>query len=102
MAFPPDSINIKVITQQDDPINPAHYAALGEYSALHVIEKWGLNYLLGTCIKYIQRAGRKPGADTIVDLKKARWYIQRQLYMLDPENEADPANDDNRSGYMVY
>jgi hypothetical protein len=84
-----------------DPVNPKHYAELGEYSALHVSEKWGLNYLLGTAIKYIQRAGKKPDTPAIVDLKKARWYIQRQLYILDPENEADPAADENRNGYTV-
>jgi len=75
-----------------DPVNPPHYRSLGLYSALHVTEIWGLGYHLGQAVKYIQRAGKKPGVDEITDLKKAIWYIQRHIHLLDPK-EFDPAND---------
>jgi hypothetical protein len=75
----------------DDPINPQHYKSLGMYSALHVIDKWGLNYLLGNALKYIQRAGKKGSTTELEDLKKAQWYLARHIHMLDPENEPDPA-----------
>lgn len=63
----------------DDPVNPLHYASMGNYSAVHVINKWGVNYNLGQTIKYIQRAGRKPGAPLLQDLEKARWYLDFEI-----------------------
>ena len=81
---------------KDDPVNPNHYRSLGLWSALHVVERWGLGFHLGQAVKYIQRAGKKKGESEIVDLKKAVWYIQRHIYLLDPENEFDPADDANQ------
>lgn len=83
----------------DDPINPSYYKNLGEYSALHVIHRWGLGFVLGNVVRYIQRAGTKPGHSKLQELKKARWYLQREIHLLDPENEADPATE--RNGYTV-
>jgi hypothetical protein len=82
-------------TKKDDAVNPQHYVKLGLYSAIHVIEKWGLGYSLGNAIKYIQRAGKKASATELEDLKKARWYLQRHIHTLDPENEPDPAVPDD-------
>lgn len=77
----------------DDPVNPAHYADLGEYSALHVTERWELGYHLGQTLKYVQRAGKRPDQSEITDLRKARWYLQRYLHKLAPMDEFDPAID---------
>lgn len=71
-------------------VQPAHYRDLGNYSALHVTEKWNLNYHLGQTLKYIQRAGKKPNTPELQDLKKAAWYLARYIHLLDPENEPDP------------
>lgn len=76
--------------------NPDYYRQLGNYSALHVIQKWGLGYCLGSTLKYIQRAGKKEGQDTQVELKKAVWYILRHLHEIDPDNNPDPAAEENR------
>jgi hypothetical protein len=57
-------------------IEPAHYKA-GGIEAIDVIEAFGLGFRLGNAIKYILRAGRK-GA-TVEDLKKARWYLDREI-----------------------
>lgn len=40
-----------------------------------------MNFCLGNAIKYIWRAGLK-GEDPIEDLKKARWYIDREIQRL--------------------
>jgi hypothetical protein len=72
-------------------VNPVHYARLGLYSAIHVIEQWGVGYSVGQTLKYIQRAGTKDGATELQDLKKAQWYLARRIHNLDPENEPDPA-----------
>jgi hypothetical protein len=86
---------MKMSPLTDDPVNPKHYSELGEYSALHVIHKWELGYCLGSALKYIQRAGKKPGTPAVVDLKKAVWYIQREIHILDPD-QPDPAAAANR------
>lgn len=49
------------------------------YEAIKVIEAWGLNFNLGSALKYIRRAGKKPGVDTLEDLEKARWYVNREV-----------------------
>ena len=77
--------------KHDEQVNPKHYADLGYYAASHVIPEWGLGFELGNALKYIQRAGKKEGQSPIVDLKKAIWYIERHIHLLDPENEPDPS-----------
>lgn len=64
-----------------DPVNsPTHYTA-GGIETIDFIEAKGFGYNLGNAIKYISRAGRKD--DTLQDLKKARWYIDREIYKLE-------------------
>lgn len=84
------SVNVTVNVRAPDPVNPRHYADLGEYSAVHVIQKWKKGFNDGNALKYIQRAGTKPGESEVVDLKKAVWYLQRKIFELDP-SEPDPA-----------
>lgn len=62
--------------------HPAHYTA-GGIEAITVIEAWKLGFCLGNALKYIARAGRKPGAETVEDLKKARWYLDREITALE-------------------
>ncbi len=59
-----------------DPINPSHYKANG-LEVIDVIEAFGLNFAIGNAIKYLLRAGKK--GDRLEDLKKARWYIDREI-----------------------
>jgi hypothetical protein len=62
-----------------DTVNkPAHYQAKdgSDLEVIDVIEAFGLNYRLGNAIKYILRHDRKGGN---IDLKKAIWYLQREL-----------------------
>lgn len=51
-----------------------------------VIEAFGLNYNRGAVMKYMARAGRKPGNDALLDLKKAREHINREIACLEREN----------------
>lgn len=60
-----------------DPVNhPSHYT-MGPVEVIDAIESWQLGFHLGNAVKYIARAGRK--GSRIEDLKKARWYIEREL-----------------------
>ena len=49
------------------------------YEAIKVIEAWGLNFSLGNVIKYVSRAGKKNKDTYLEDLKKAKWYIEREI-----------------------
>lgn len=63
-----------------DSVNhPKHYGngADDPYEAIKVIEAWLLNFNLGNAVKYIARADRK--ANRLEDLKKAAWYLQREI-----------------------
>lgn len=63
--------------------HPAHYHG-GTYEAINVIEAWKLGFSLGNAIKYICRAGLKTN-NAVEDLKKAAWYIQREIERLESE-----------------
>lgn len=59
--------------------NVPYYTSGRSYQPIDVINDWGLNFNLGNVVKYIARAGRKPGADTIDDLRKARDYVDFEI-----------------------
>jgi hypothetical protein len=59
--------------------HPAHYGGDTTYEAIKVIEAWQLGFCLGNAVKYICRAGKKPGVDAREDLKKALWYLRRAI-----------------------
>lgn len=64
--------------------HPAHYGgADNPYEAIKVIEAWELGFCLGNTVKYISRAGKK--GDAIEDLKKARWYLDREIQRREKE-----------------
>lgn len=66
-----------------DMINPNHYRGGRQFEPIAVIEDWDLNYRLGNALKYISRNGRKPGEDPREGLKKAIWYLERELASYD-------------------
>lgn len=67
--------------------HPAHYGgADNPYEAIRVIEAWELGFHLGNVVKYISRAGSKPGAAYVVDLKKAAWYLAREIERLEKKD----------------
>lgn len=62
--------------------HPAHYGgADNTYEAIKVIEAWELGFCLGNVIKYISRAAKK--GNRLEDLKKAQWYLAREIEKLD-------------------
>lgn len=71
--------------------HPSHYGGDTTYECIKVIEAWGLdkNFDLGTAIRYICRAGNKPENPTLQDLKKAAWYLQREIDKLEKMNDKD-------------
>lgn len=59
--------------------HPDHYQGT-VFEAIDIIEDYELNFSLGNVIKYVLRAGKK--TNQIEDLKKAEWYIQREIERL--------------------
>lgn len=55
-----------------------------------VIEAFGLNYNRGAVVKYMARAGRKPGNDALLDLLKAREHINREIARLEATPSESP------------
>ena len=69
----------------NDPVNhPAHYTT-GKIEVMDFIEDKNLNFALGNTVKYIARCGHKVdagmtlAAKELEDLKKAAWYLSREI-----------------------
>ena len=63
--------------------HPSHYQ--GKIEVIDYIEDKDFNFNLGNVIKYVSRAGKKD--DVIQDLKKAEWYLKREIERLEKEKE---------------
>lgn len=65
--------------------HPAHYNAHPSgVECIQIVEH--MNFNLGNAIKYIWRAGDK--GNTIEDLEKARWYLNREIERLNRHKSA--------------
>lgn len=70
---------------EDSVDHPAYYGGEGNpYEVIRVIEAWGLGFRLGSAVKYIGRPGK---GNYLQDLKKARWYLNREIAALEKERE---------------
>ena len=63
-----------------DVVNhPNHYAE-GWSNGAEVIDiTENLNFNRGNAVKYIARAGKKDSAKELEDLRKAEWYLSREI-----------------------
>ena len=67
----------------EDAVNhPLHYTS-GKIETIDFIEDKSLNFHRGNAVKYIVRAGKKDPEKEIEDLKKAAWYINREIARLE-------------------
>lgn len=65
-----------------DPVNhPEHYTSHPSgIECIQITEH--MNFCLGNAVKYLWRSGLKDGSPEVQDLKKAIWYINRELVRL--------------------
>ena len=71
--------------------HPAHYGGENNpYEVIKVIDAWGLDFYLGTAIRYIGRAGKKPNEPELDDLRKAMFYLKRRIEKLERNRPAAP------------
>lgn len=70
----------------NDVVNhPSHYTD-GKIEVIDFIEDKGLNFHRGNAVKYIARAGKKDVSKEVEDLKKAVWYLNREIQRLEGGN----------------
>ena len=67
------------VNSPDNGNHPAHYK-VGGIETIDFIEAKKLGYNLGNVVKYITRADHK--GNKLEDLRKAQWYLTREISML--------------------
>ena len=90
--------------------HPAHYGGDTPYEVIKVAEAWsemfGLSFRVLQVIKYLTRAGHKPGTSAKSDLLKARWYLDREISKRFPDTPPPtgkaPATDGHEVGCIRH
>ena len=73
--------------------HPSHYGgANNPYEAIKVIEAWEADFNIGTTLRYLCRCGKKTiGGSSeemrLEDLKKAAWYLNREIENIEKEQK---------------
>lgn len=62
--------------------NSSYYGTENPFEPIKIIDYYELNFSLGNVIKYVLRAGNKPGEDKIKDLAKAKDYLEHEIEKL--------------------
>lgn len=74
--------------------HPIYYGGADDpYEAIKVIEAWNLGFHLGNTVRYISRAGKKDGNSATQDLKKALFYLNREIELLEKQNQVIDVSD---------
>ncbi len=69
---------------ESDAINhPSHYT-MGGIEVIDAIEAWDLGFRTGNVVKYVARAKHK--GRELEDLKKAEFYLRREIEALEGES----------------
>jgi hypothetical protein len=76
-VFDKEPVTVKI---QDNVDHPKHYTQSG-IEVIDAIEAWQLNFRLANVVKYVARAEHKN--NKLEDLKKARWYLDREISKLE-------------------
>ena len=64
--------------------HPQHYGGEDNpYEVIKVVESLEMDFHLGNVFKYIARAGKKETDKELQDLKKAMWYLDRKIQLLE-------------------
>lgn len=70
-------VKIKPYPTQENINHPEHYQSKSGLEVIDIIESFDLNFNLGNVIKYTLRSGKKN--ERLEDLKKALWYLIREI-----------------------
>jgi len=61
--------------------HPPHYRLAPGVEVIALTEQ--LTFNRGNAVKYLARAGRKQGTSELEDLRKALWYVSREVARLE-------------------
>ena len=82
---------IQYTLDETEKVNhPAHYAKHPSGIEAIQVTEW-MNFNLGNAMKYLWRAGKKD--DTVLDLLKAKWYIDREVRRIKKMREKEVPSD---------
>lgn len=73
--------------------HPSHYQTSSGMEVIDVIEAFDLGFNLGNVCKYILRCGKKD--DAVQELKKAKWYLEREITNREKIGGISPTNSDS-------
>ena len=79
---------------EHDEVNHPSYYCEGGIETLDFILAKKLDFLTGQVVKYITRAGKKAPSKTLVDLKKAEFYLNRKIELMEAEKTREGAEDE--------
>lgn len=82
-------MNAKAMKLNDSVNHPNHYCEGRRYEPWDVIVDWKLDYLTGSAVKYLSRAGRKDQNKEVEDLRKAIAYIEKRIEVLESRKSED-------------
>ena len=68
--------------------DPDHYKLPNGLEAYDVTKHF--DFAVGSCLKYLWRAGRKGGETKLDDLRKVRWYLDKLIEQEEQENASEP------------
>jgi len=79
---------IEFTDDNKDAINPSHYIGPEcdcgkQIECINITET--MSFCRGNAFKYLWRAGSKQSADEVEDLRKAIWYIEREIRNLESD-----------------
>ena len=75
------------MTDEEAIDRPPHYT-FSPVEVISAIEAWSLGFHLGNVVKYGARAAHK--RQRLPDLKKARWYLDREIARLEQKLDGSP------------
>jgi len=79
------SKTFKKIIEKGNVDHPKHYGGDTTYEVIKVLEAWKLDFHLGNVVKYVARAGKKSKETELEDLKKAAWYLNKKIELLEKD-----------------
>ena len=86
-----------MMTKNNPVTHPSHYTS-GKIEVIDFITDQELDFCLGNVVKYISRAGKKEEEGktifekTVEDLKKARFYLDYKIKLLEENNQKSGIN----------
>lgn len=84
----PQCPDLQLASELEQVDHPSHYGGEDDpYEAIRIIEAlgWGEGFNKGNALKYLLRAGKKAAQPEPLDLKKAAWYLTREIGRLEQD-----------------